>query len=175
MKERLAKAGLDCPPIPPELAPRIKEFHPWCFATALRRLSPYAFGDYVAAGIKRGAPDSVLVAHAGHGMNSYALHYYLVHGPLRLFLQIGWGGVYMDTLQARRDINQSFALAGRVVEAVDALVRTRRWPRRKRLIIAASGFGGSYWTTSPRGPALGRDMQPQQILEEALHWLEELQ
>ena len=34
--------------------------------------------------------DYLLLGHAGHGIQSYAIHYYVVRGPLALFLQIGW-------------------------------------------------------------------------------------
>ena len=37
-----------------------------------------------------------MLSHSGHGVNSYAIHYYLVQRPLRMFLQLGWGGVYDD-------------------------------------------------------------------------------
>jgi hypothetical protein len=48
------------------------------------------------------APDYVAVCHAGHGMNSYALNYHLVHGRLAVLMQVGWGGVYTDNADAAR-------------------------------------------------------------------------
>ena len=89
-KQRFTGAGLVLPPIPANLAPRLKERAEWRFSTKLLTLSPYAFEEYVRDGTRKGVRDSFVLAHAGHGVNSYALHYYLAQKPLRLFLQVGW-------------------------------------------------------------------------------------
>jgi len=88
--------GLELPFVPPELARRFRQRDRWCFASRQVRVSPYKFEHYVDE--TDAVSDYVLIAHAGHGVNSYAIHYYLVHGLLRLFLQIHWGGVYQDRL-----------------------------------------------------------------------------
>ena len=46
----------------------------------------------------------VAVGHAGHGINSYAMHYFLVYGPVALFAQLPWGGAYMDSTETARVI-----------------------------------------------------------------------
>jgi hypothetical protein len=85
------------------------------------------------------------LAHDGHGINSYALHYYLVRGPLRLFLQMGWGGVYMDGPKTTEEANRCFALVGQLVPAVEAAVRAGRLRPEARFVVAASEFYGCYW------------------------------
>ena len=87
----------------------------------------------------------VLVAQDGHGVNSYAIPYYLVRRPLRLFLQVGWGGVYMDAPKVTEEVNRCFALVGQLVPAVETAVRARRLRADDRLLVAASEFSGCYW------------------------------
>jgi hypothetical protein len=77
--------GLELPFVPTEFARRFRERGPWCFASRQVRVGPYAFEHYVDEA--DAASDYVLIAHAGHGVNSYALHYYLVRKPFQLFLQ----------------------------------------------------------------------------------------
>lgn len=110
IKKRFTDVGLILPPIPVDLAPQLKERREWCFSTKPLTLSPYAFEGYVHAGTGKGVRDFLVLAHAGHGANSYALSYYLVWKPLRLFLQLSLGGVYMDEVKAREEINRCFTL-----------------------------------------------------------------
>ena len=69
----LATAGLTLPPIPPTLAPHFKARREWCFASRPVRTSPYFIHDYVKHTVARMPKDYVLLAHDGHGVNSYAL------------------------------------------------------------------------------------------------------
>jgi hypothetical protein len=115
------------------------------FSSAPVRIWPYLFAKHVRAGVRKRARSYVLVAHAGHGANSYAIHHYLVRRPLRLFLQIGWGGMYTDAPKVTEKVNRCFASAERLVASVDDAARARRLRPTDRLVIAASGFYGSYW------------------------------
>ena len=55
-------------------------------------MAMYMFEDYISEALIGTAPDYVAFCHAGHGMNSYAINYHLVDGPLALFVQAPWGG-----------------------------------------------------------------------------------
>ena len=68
--------------------------------------------------VKQDIEDYVLLAHAGHGVNSYAIHVFVVHGPLALFLQVPWGGVYMDPKKSARRLADVFDCAGQLITAV---------------------------------------------------------
>ncbi len=59
--------------------------------------------------------DYAVLSHSGHGVNSYAIQYYLVLGGLRAFLHLGWGGVYMDANATAASIAECFSLADKVV------------------------------------------------------------
>ena len=83
------EVGLALPEIPEELAAGLKEQGKWLFSTRDLEMSPYNLDHYVQEGDQ--APAAyVVLAHSGHGVNSYAIQYYLVSGPLRLFLHLGW-------------------------------------------------------------------------------------
>ena len=172
-----ADAGLVLPPIPANLASQLIERRDWCFSTTPLERSPYAFDDFVREGIRPEVPDSLVLAHAGHGVNSYALHYYLVQRPLRVFLQLAWGGVY-DDAAAKERVNRCFDLAHRLVAALDQAGQADRFRPGARFIVVASDFYCGYWTKPGEKPPkrLGEDpAQPvEAILTEAVEWAAQL-
>jgi hypothetical protein len=175
-KALLAHADLEFPSVPEGLKSDFEERNPWVYSTKSLRLSPYCFSVYVEQGRRKRVRDYMLVAHAGHGINSYALHYYLVKKPLRLFLQIGWGGVYMDNDRAVGRANQCFALASQVLCRLEDAIAAGRITLNDTLVIAGSDFHGTYWA-DPTGQkhegARGMPSHdaPQFILTEALKWI----
>ena len=173
IKKRFQEAALALPPIPVSLAPQLQERRDWCFSTKPLILSPYAFDDFVREGIRPDAPDSLVLAHAGHGVNSYALHYYLVQHPLRVFLQLAWGGAY-DDAAAKERVNRCFELARRLVAALDQVRQAGRFQPGARFIVVASDFYGGYWLKPGEGlpERLGENpAQPvEAILAEAVEW-----
>src|SRR5690349_18098198 len=89
-------AGLAFPTIPERFAAGLRERRRWRYATREVTVWPYFIQRYVAEFDEGGAPDYLLLSHEGHGVNSYAMHYFVVDGALGMFLQMSWGGVYMD-------------------------------------------------------------------------------
>lgn len=175
-KQRFTGAGLVLPPIPANLAPRLKERAEWRFSTKPLTLSPYAFEEYVRDGTRKGVRDSLVLAHAGHGVNSYALHYYLAQKPLRLFLQVGWGGAYMDEVKEREEINCCFSLAHTLVAAVAKAKLAGSFRPGDRLIVAASDLYGGYWCKPGEEPPSERlrEVQPRpvhEILTDVQRWV----
>jgi hypothetical protein len=134
--------GLELPPVPRELARQFRERDKWCFSSRPVSSSPYDFPSYVHDG--DAAADYVLVAHAGHGVNSWAIHYYLVLGPLRVFLQIGWGGGYEDRSAATARVNNCGSLARDLIAAADEASRRGRLQSGDRSIVVASDFYGGF-------------------------------
>jgi hypothetical protein len=136
----LAQSGLELPPIPPSLEARFSKRAEWCFASRSVRRSPYCFPEYVEQAIVRPPKDYVLVAHAGHGVNSYALHYFLLLRPLMLFVQVPWGGVYEDRAVATADANACFGLCHSILEATERAVRTGQLERDRLVVVASAGL-----------------------------------
>lgn len=162
-------AGLAFPEIPKELASKLRERDEWLFSTREIEISPYNLQHYVEESDGTLVDDYAILCHSGHGVNSYAIHYYLVRGELRLFLQLGWGGAYMDAQKAAADIGWCFGLADEIVWAMNPLQRAKL---TRPLMIVGSDFHGSHWFA----PRKGKDVEeiansPGQVLAEALQWL----
>jgi hypothetical protein len=171
--------GLNMPAIPAALRPRFVKRHAWCFSTRTLPVSPYDLQFYVDETRTGSAPEYALVAHAGHGSNSYAMHYFLVDRRLRLFVKIGWGGVYMDKVESTALVNECFELAGKVVQSVREGGKTRRLSAADRVTVIASDFDESVWRVSRRGEDAQKRERiagnrhrrgPREALMEALDW-----
>ncbi|WP_433202898.1 hypothetical protein ACQP00_33175 [Dactylosporangium sp. CS-047395] len=99
---------LPLPPIPKPMRAQLRAVREWCWATRdIDAFAMYLFeGDFPADVLAGRVPDYVAVSHAGHGVNSYAVNYHLVCGPLAVFMQVGWGGVYTDNAAAARRLGR---------------------------------------------------------------------
>ncbi len=168
-------AGLGFPTIPEELAAKLNEEGPWVFSTRPIDMWPYNLRDYVHEGEQNQVKDYALLSHSGHGINSYAMQYYLVHGWLRMFLHLAWGGVYGDAKADAANIRDCFLVADQVVSAAQ---KVREFQGDDRLTIVGSDFYGSYWLRpgeSHREKDADRkgslDVKPKEVLTEALGWL----
>ncbi len=163
-RQAFEKVGLPFPKIPDELAARLKEQDKWLFSTRKITMSPYNLQHYVD---ELNVRDYVVLSHSGHGVNSYAVQYYLVYKALRMFLHLGWGGAYMNAQTDATKIHECFSLASEVVSKAE----DGPFPR---LTIVGSDFYGSYWCVpgeKPRGAAEG-SKSPLAVLSDALRWLQ---
>jgi hypothetical protein len=163
-------AGLAFPTIPEEFTAALKERGPWVFSTRPLATSPYNLQDYVDEGEGSQIENYAVLAHSGHGVNSYAIQYYLVQNLLRMFLHLGWGGVYMDSTEATATVRDCFAMADKLVLAIQ---HSKKITDRERLLVVGSDFYGSYW----RGPGKSgvseepNSTRPLPVLTEAYRWL----
>lgn len=174
-KSLLNNVGLGFPFLPPDLEPSFKQRDRWCFSTKPVTISPYCFDDYVCEGTKSEAQDYMLLSHTGHGANSHAWHYYLVSGQLRLFLQLGWGGAYMNPDETTRAVNECFGFVSRLFANVRESRDAGRLRPEDRLIIVGSEFYGSYWMLGGERQRIPQGerpcAKPSVVLAEALRWL----
>ena len=166
--------GLAFPMVPKKLASLLKERDKYIFSTRVidwdNYMSPYNLDYYIAEFEKNHVEDYAMLAHSGHGINSYALQYYLVYGRLGLFLQLGWGGVYMDADNASAKIRECFLLADQIVRE---LKNVQNLGGKGRFLVVGSDFYGSYWLP-PVGGRRERGTvseDPTEALKEALNWL----
>lgn len=170
-RQLLREARLAFPSIPEQLATRLKEQGEWEFSTREIDESPYNLGYYVNEFIETQVEDYAILSHSGHGVNSYALQYYLVHGALGMFLHLGWGGVYMDSERATAQIRDCFSLADLIIRAVPRAGKLRPG---EHLTIVGSDFYGSYWLQPGNSGEKKKEdsKRPAEVLTEALRWLE---
>lgn len=144
-RQLFAGSGLPLPYIPPEMAGDIRQVGEWVYGT--RSDEPYLYhlpGFAAEVGTKPVA-DYLLFGQSGHGINSWAMHYYLVRGPLALFVQEGWGGAYGDRAEDSRTVAERFRQAETLVHAVNAAWQRGAFQPDERLVVIASSFTGSSW------------------------------
>jgi len=156
----LAREGLVLPFIPTALRVGFRKRSPWCFSTRPVTVWPYTVPAYLHEALEEHPRPYALLAHAGHGINSYALHYFLVHPPLQLFIQVGWGGVYMDSQKATASVNAHFRLVAPVIRAVRQAVKGGRIGHDERLTVFASTFSSQSWAVLGP-PTLNTDVRTQ--------------
>ena len=168
-RQLFRKSKLAFPTIPDKLAARLKELDKWLFSTRELQMDPYNLQHYVREVNKTHVEDYAVLSHSGHGVNSYAIQYYVVYGALRMFLHLGWGGVYMDARKARDQIRDCFSLADDIIPAVQTGARLRAGDR---LTIVGSDFYGSYWSVpGRRDREKAAKFSPAEVLGEVLQWL----
>jgi hypothetical protein len=165
-------SGLTFPTIPEELAVHLREQDEWLYSTREIAISPYELHHYVKEVGDTCMRNYVVLSHAGHGVNSYALQYYLVYGRLAMFLHLGWGGAYMDGQKTAAQIRDCFSLADQIAAIPQ---RVDGGEKARRLKIVGSDFYGSYWCAPAQ-----KDLQenedakrPADVLTQALHWLKD--
>ncbi len=160
-RQTFLEAGLSFPTIPKELSAKLEERDEWLFATRKVKTSPYDLRHYVQEGK---GEDYAILCHSGHGVNSYALQFYLAYRSLRMFLHLAWGGIYMDADESRKDIRECFSLADKLITVAG---RHLLQPGEVFLIVAAD-FYGSYW--EPPGERRRKAEAPAKALAEAIQW-----
>jgi hypothetical protein len=146
--ETFREAGLAAPPIPSRFESSLQALGPWWFAT--NDVSPpamYLFEtDFLLTLLTDQLEDFVAVSHAGHGANSYALSYFLVDGPLVLFLQTAWGGVYKDAEAAASAWRLLVSHVERLIQAARSSTGVNAGGAEERLVVVNSDFrGGGSW------------------------------
>lgn len=113
---RFGQHDLAAPPVPRLLRDKLRELNEWTFATFEPAYAPYDVDAYLGPAVQSWPDDLLLVAHDGHGISSWAIHYYLVVGPVACFLQLPWGGGLSDEQLDREAVNEAF---GHVAELLD--------------------------------------------------------
>lgn len=166
------------PPVPHHLAALLRQEGTAVFATRPLQETPYDLAHYLAefeADLELSA--YAIVGFDGHGTNSWAAHYYLVNDGLALFIQLPWGGAYLDPEPAREEIADLFDWAA-LLQSKMALASGRQLvPKNRRLEVAASRFSHAGWrwlevgadnTTVPWQAAAGMKAALQQELDDIL-------
>jgi hypothetical protein len=150
VRSLFAADDLPFPPLPPEATAALREVAPNVFATRQLEAPPYTLEAYRHEVLTSPTmPNYAVVGFDGHGINSWAVHYYLVDDALALFIQLAWGGAYVDADQASRGITGVFAWA----EKLQAEIRRTRSdgliPPGWRLLVVVSQFAQSGWAWVP--------------------------
>jgi len=144
---------LPFPPVPATLAASLQAQAPGWFATRPVASTPYDFDHFLAeVESQPDVADYAVVGFDGHGTNSWAVHCYLVGKALALFVQLPWGGAYLEAEPARAEIADLFEWAGALQSRLQRAEADRKIPDGMRLEIAASRFGHAGWRWLGSGP-----------------------
>lgn len=165
-----AAARLPFPPVPAELEAGFRAIDKWDYHSGPGLGMPYNLRACVEAACLPDRPSSLVLAHAGHGINSYAMHYYLVRGALRLLLQIGWGGVYMQHDKCAAEMLECYDTARLLIDAMARAEASGRLGGGRYLLVVGSNFYGSSWC-APGGQKL-RFSTPIEALRAAFAWVD---
>jgi hypothetical protein len=155
--------GIVLPPVPADRADRFVRRGRLCYSTRPVTIRPYNFHEHVECTLRPRVRDFLLVAHDGHGINSYAVHLYLVLRPVRLLLQLAWGGVYMGPDATER--------VNKCLRETRALIRLAE-RRGVALTVVASDFYASWWSCSGSEPIQTPALHALEVIEQARRWLE---
>jgi hypothetical protein len=155
----LKQHGLPTPYLPAGLGEGLRQVAAHLFSTrALDALpaSPYDLSAFVNEAEDPGVADYALIAHAGHGTNSWALHYYVVRGRLAIFFQVPWGGAYTDAARAAKGMAQLFADFEPALRAAESTTAGAA----PRVLVVLSGFSGPRMRTGEGTWQAGRPALP---------------
>ena len=140
MRKWLDRHQLAHPPVPEPLGAEIQDLGENFFGTRDDVFGIYADPTLMLRPDQR---DFLLLEYAGHGVNSYALSYFLAFGPVAAFLQIGLGGSSMDNDRQRRRIADAFTELARLLEAATSA------GKRERLTVFAWDMVGKVGWVKP--------------------------
>lgn len=137
---------LPFPPVPAQLAVSLQQQGPGWFATRPLTSAPYDFNHFLAeVEAQPGMPDYAVVGFDGHGVNSWAVHFYLVCKGIALFIQLPWGGAYLEPEPARAEIASLFEWAQALQSRLRLAESACKIPEGMRLQVAASRFRHAGW------------------------------
>jgi hypothetical protein len=153
---QFAEQDLPFPPLPEAFQHRLVPFNEWVFASRELEYGPYAADVYAHEVLSGEAvEDYALLGFDGHGINSWAVHYFLVQGALGLFVQAAWGGAYLDENAARETIQNAFEFAETLTHAMELAASQDLVPAGRRLVVLSSDFRPSGWGWSQSGQSDG--------------------
>jgi hypothetical protein len=158
LRQRFESAGLPLPPIPAVLEADMRIIGPWTWGTEADPSPAYDFAVHEQQAIESGA-DRLLIAHAGHGVNSWALHYYLTVDPVSVIVQVPYGGAHDDADRAVATVGRRFEEIVGLLGSAATATRAGRFEDGTRLVVARSDWhGGRVVVVGPEGE--GEELEP---------------
>lgn len=137
---------LHIPPLPEHLAACLQRQGKTLFATKPLRATPYDLARFLEeVETDPETPAYAVVGFDGHGINSWAAHCYVVSDAIALFIQLPWGGAYLDPDLARAEIADMFDWAATLLPKVQSASEQQKIPNGLRLQVVASRFGRAGW------------------------------
>ncbi|MCB9761866.1 MAG: hypothetical protein H6739_18700 [Alphaproteobacteria bacterium] len=143
-------------PLPGDLERSLRAVSPFVWSTREPLpATPYDLDVWVEEVLDDPAQDYALIGHAGHGVNSWALHIYCARGPLALFLQVGFGGAYQREADTRKVLGFLAERCGPLLTRADACAGGP-----VRVVLVVSGLSGVRWRLTEPGAAWQEEGDP---------------
>ena len=136
---------LPYPYVPDGLAPALQPVGKAVFGTRDIESGLYTLEPFISELEQNPPKDYLLMGFDGHGTASWAMHYYLVYGPLAAFLQLSWANPFADIETSRRRVEGSLGLAESLIDCLNMAIETGKVPREQRLLVVESDFTPSRW------------------------------
>lgn len=143
--------SLSWPFVPEVLMPALRSRGERVFGTRDPEIGLYSLEHYVAEVAQPVIEDYLLMGFDGHGLVSQSLHYYLVCGPLAVFVQRSHANPFVDAVKSRRRIEGALGLTEQIYRDLVMAESAGRIPAGKRLIVVDSDFSASRWGWCARG------------------------
>jgi hypothetical protein len=175
LSELFARLDLPAPPIPESLRGTLSRQGPGCFGTQpVLCSSLYGEAFIRAQSLTSAQPDFLLIGQGGHGVNSHTIQYFLKLWPLTLFVEIPYGGVYMDQAHAQRTVRTCFAMIDKLI-AIFPKLSLLLGENGQLLIVANDNYSNSGWATGPESERLFEKarratLTAEQALRHAVRW-----
>ncbi len=142
----LQRMGLPLPPLPEAMLTLFGQAGETVFTTNVGTTSLSNRVALVARAARGDAVPGIGLSHEGYGSNNWSLRYHAVVPRVALFVEIPFGGAYMDPDVSRLEVEQAWSSAERLLTAaqassVDALV-----------VVDHRGLRGSRWCVASPDP-----------------------
>ena len=147
------RAHLPTPPLPHSLAVQIRQWDEWLFGTELPDAALYDTEHFVTRAVQRADAEFALIGVSGYGVNNWHLHYYLSLEHLAVFVQVPWGGIYVDEEASREELTHCFDLIAQMIPLGDLVAKKRPYER----LFAVHQLGGSRWAWVSNFPPVSDD------------------
>lgn len=152
--ELFAGESLRPPFVPEALTAAFSQREAAVFGTRDPQEGLYSLEHYVSELEQAGLEDYLLLGFDGHGMVSQALHYYLVCGPLAVFIQLNHANPFVDEAIGRRRIDGTLGLVEQLFRSIKQVEQAGRLPPGARLVVVDSDFSPCRLGWARKGAAL---------------------
>jgi hypothetical protein len=143
LRDQFSLAQLAEPVWPDGLIVSVEQAADWMLSSG-HNAPPYQLQEYVEQFVDDPTTDRLIVAHNGHGANSWALCHYVVHQRIGVFIHSAWGGAATSSDGEALD-RERFAArqagAARLWQALDV----SPLPDEDALLVVSGDFVADRW------------------------------
>ena len=168
----LFSEGIGFPELPPELSEQLRIRSAGVYSTCELTSPLHAMEAHIAELLSsKNKKDYAVLGIDGDGADTRAFHYFLVSGPLALFVQLPWAGGYKDNAPARKELDGVLDWAAPLLDRLSDLQERGRLGPEQRLLVVISRFSESRWTWTYRSGAAAEDIvwRPTEKIEKAIN------